>query len=162
MLLFFFTSALVACKAPANDPLLQTHFKQTAVAAARHVKATPTTPLPLCAPEYFLLGNTYPAPGVSENNECEDIHAGGKKKKKKQLQEKFTIIFHLYVYLPEREAPPCRQQSSTAPRAHNTGALLFFIRGVQSRFPDIFHALHPETHTGRRRPFTELLHSKQI
>lgn len=52
--------------------------------------------------------------------------------------------------LPVREAPLCRQQSSTAPRAHSTGALLFFIHGVQSRFPDIFHTLQPcKTHTTR-------------
>lgn len=53
--------------------------------------------------------------------------------------------------LPGAEAPLCRQHSSTAPRVHNTGALFFFIHGVQSCFPGIFHTLPPETHTRRGR-----------
>lgn len=69
-------------------------------------------------------------------------------------------------YSPGREAPLCRQQSSTAPRAHNTGALLFFIHGVQSRFPDIFHTQPPETHThkddGQKVIYTLQQHNTEI
>lgn len=63
------------------------------------------------------------------------------------VTSRFSFLPTLFVYSPGREAPLCRQHNSTAPRAHNTGALLFFIHGVQSRFPDIFHTLTPEIHT---------------
>lgn len=67
-----------------------------------------------------------------------------------------------FVYSPEREAPLCRQHRSTAPRAHNTGALRFFIHGVQSRFPDIFHARPPETHSEEVQRVTARLTENKI
>lgn len=152
----------MASTAHPSYPLLQMYFKQTAVAAARHVKH-----LPRCETEYFVLGKTYPAPGVWKNyvTVCKGIYKVSIGKVNNRLYETVTDCTKMETFLlrnrriftadfvnsPETEAPLCRQHRSTAPRAHNTGALLFFIHGVQSRFPDIFHTLPPETHIQRRR-----------